>query len=304
MHKLRQLICAMLVLALTAVLCACGKKIPQDDADPMWADIQQNGVLRVGVYTGYGALCRRTSASAAQSSQSGESTDSSASAESDGGEYEGYDIDLMRQIAQRLGLKLQFVDVSASGASAQELMNAKTIDCAIGGIEYTAGLERIFLLTEPYLTDCGVFVLSESSGAKNLADLNGLRLAQVRYSTLEAELAQSPLLSSAFSERISVETEASALEAVATDRADVAFVMQTDAANAIAEGGAFRILQSDTGEVETLGVCSYVIELPLGSSTLKKRMDEAYATMQRDKIVTQLQQKWFGTDYVPAVSSK
>ena len=210
----------------------------------------------------------------------------------------------MRQIAQRLGLKLQFVDVSASGASAQELMNAKTIDCAIGGIEYTAGLERIFLLTEPYLTDCGVFVLSESSGAKNLADLNGLRLAQVRYSTLEAELAQSPLLSSAFSERISVETEASALEAVATDRADVAFVMQTDAANAIAEGGAFRILQSDTGEVETLGVCSYVIELPLGSSTLKKRMDEAYATMQRDKIVTQLQQKWFGTDYVPAVSSK
>lgn len=102
------------------------------------------------------------------------------------GQPTGFDVAVLQLVAQKAGLALQLEagrwdDIVARGRLGQ-------YDC-VAGMEITPARQRWFRFTQPYyLRRSGVFVRSDDSHLKGLADLIGGIISGDRDSALEREL--------------------------------------------------------------------------------------------------------------------
>lgn len=93
--------------------------------------------------------------------------------ESDGS-YWGFGIEVAKEIAKELGVKIAFVQTSWPTLSADVMAEPQTFDFAIGGITITDARRETMLMSEGYLSN-GKTILcraSESKRYKSLSDLD------------------------------------------------------------------------------------------------------------------------------------
>mgnify|MGYP000763712997 CR=1 FL=1 len=93
----------------------------------------------------------------------------------------GYDIDLAREVCNRIGVKLETVPINWT-RNIDEL-NAGNIDCIWNGLTVNAERDEKTCLTEPYLENQQVVVTLKDSGINKLDDLKGKRVALQAGST-------------------------------------------------------------------------------------------------------------------------
>ena len=88
----------------------------------------------------------------------------------------GFEVDLMEEIARRLGLKAMFVETHWE--TILQEMQGRRYDCIVGGITITPERERVLAWSVPYITTTLSLVVN---GAKTPAvrSLAGLRHASV-----------------------------------------------------------------------------------------------------------------------------
>ena len=267
---MKRIACILLVLLLCVGLCACAPSSGTTSSDQSWTNVAEKKQLTVGVYVDCYPLCYLEKET-----------------------YTGYEVEVLREIAARLGVSISFCNILQSGQTAAELLNAGLIDCAIGGIEYESELERSHALTAPYLQERYVLVLKKEDSCNNLADLSGKVLSAASNSPAHEGLKQSPLLFSAFARVEPVASDKDAVQAVLNGTADVAIVNETVAAHFVRKGEKLRALLNDEDELEQFGESEYVMAFALGANTLKKKVEDAYATMVRDKVTDDLSDLWF-----------
>lgn len=94
----------------------------------------------------------------------------------DDGEYTGFDLDLAKEVADRLDMK--FVPKPISWDAKDMELSSGGIDCIWNGFTMT-GREDKYTWSEPYLNNEQVFVVKKDSGIKTQADLAG-RLSMYR----------------------------------------------------------------------------------------------------------------------------
>lgn len=106
-----------------------------------------------------------------------------------GNEPVGYDVDVARQLAARLGVPVRFSDVS-SDARISMLMS-KQLDLVVANVSITPKRARVVDFSIPYNL-AGLRVIAQKSARiKTLADLNGKRVVVGRGTTADAFLKQS-----------------------------------------------------------------------------------------------------------------
>ena len=138
------MLCAS-VLAGWASLAAAADK-------PMIEEVKERGVLRAGVkndapYLGF---------------------------VDEKGQYAGFEIDLLNDIARRLGVKVEYTPVKASNRV--QLLQQKRIDIIFATVSHYRARDQVVDFTVSYLYTPQTLLVRKDSGIKSVADLAGKRV--------------------------------------------------------------------------------------------------------------------------------
>ena len=115
----------------------------------------------------------------------------------DDGEYTGFDLDLAKEVADRLDMK--FVPKPISWDAKDMELSSGGIDCIWNGFTMT-GREDKYTWSEPYLNNEQVFVVKKDSGIKTQADLAGKVVDVQTDSSAQKALEQQEKLQKSFKE--------------------------------------------------------------------------------------------------------
>jgi len=151
MAKMKKIIIVLICAALVAALgVSCNKKEQKPEGLTL-----KEGVLTVGMEIGYPPM---------------EYFDT------DGKTLIGFDADLSKALADKLGLKFEYVDTAWDGIFAG--VNTGKYDCIISSVTYSPERDQAFDLTKPYITNSQILVVRKDSPVKpkSMDDLKGLRL--------------------------------------------------------------------------------------------------------------------------------
>jgi len=94
------------------------------------------------------------------------------------GNLTGFEVDLLSEVAQRLGKKIEYVKVTNEYEKA---LKEKTVDVVWGNVLDTEEARKALLLTNPYLKTNQVAVVAKDSGIETKEDLNGKELLTVMW---------------------------------------------------------------------------------------------------------------------------
>lgn len=268
----------LFVAALLLVACGGG------GAEDLLADIEERGTIRVSTDPNYAPQSFLNEA----------------------GEYEGFDIDVAREIAERLGVEVEFV------APSWDLITAGNWggqwDMSVGSMTVTTARQEVLDFAEPaYYYTPAQFAAANSAGIASLDDIAGQTVcvgtATTYDSWLNGDLAglglpESSLYAEAPADITvhSLSTDAECAQSIQAGRTEFSIFLTSatviDAA--IAEG----LPVSKVGDPvfsENLAV-AFDKNSELNNDTLVARVSEIIAEMHADGTLRELSMTHFGAD--------
>ena len=204
------------------------------------------------------------------------------------GSYTGFDLDLAKEVANRLGLEFVAQPILWD-AKDMELDNG-TIDCVWNGFTIT-GREDQYTWTDPYMDNAQVFVVMADSGISSLEDLAG-KVVEVQVdSAAETALNEMTDLKASLG---SVETtpnynqaimdlEMGAVDAVGMDSVVANYLLT--------QRGTDAVLLDDALSSE-----EYAVGFKLGNTELRDQVQAALEEMAADGTMAEISEEWFGSD--------
>ena len=206
----------------------------------------------------------------------------------DDGEYTGFDLEVAKEVAERLGL--EFVPQPVDWAAKDMELESGNIDCIWNGFTMT-GCEDDYTWSEAYMANQQVFVVTAESGIKTLADLAGKVVEVQAESSAEAALKDDPDLTGTFG---TLQT---------TPDYNTAFMdLQMGAVDAIAMDEVVARFQIEQRQVdfivldETLAAENYAVGFKKGNDTLKDQVQEQLEALAADGTLAKISEKWFDKD--------
>ncbi len=103
-------------------------------------------------------------------------------------EYRGYEIEISKIIADKLGVPLKFVTITP--VTRLPCLEDGTIDMLIANFTITEERKKVLDMTVPYYTDHVSVLVEKKSGIKNLKDLLGTEVAVIRNTSSPIALVQ------------------------------------------------------------------------------------------------------------------
>ena len=92
------------------------------------------------------------------------------------GEPTGFDVDLVRKVADRLGVRLAVTDTAFDDIASGEALNTGRCDVAISAMTITGERARVLSFSSPYFDAAQAMVVPSGSGLATLDDLAGRRI--------------------------------------------------------------------------------------------------------------------------------
>jgi polar amino acid transport system substrate-binding protein len=204
-------------------------------------------------------------------------------------EIVGYDIDLAKEVARRLGvtLKPQPIDWNAK----EQELNTGEIDCIWNGFTITEERKASVLYTPPYLKNAQVIVVKGDSPVTTLKDLAGKTAGTQAGSSSVDALDGAPEFTSSLKGVIEYKDFLTALmdlDVGGIDAVVIDLVVANDNINR--SGKDFRILK------ETLGEEEFGIGFRKNDKALADKVWETLLAMAKDGTVARIATKWLGAD--------
>lgn len=202
----------------------------------------------------------------------------------------GFDIDLAKEVAKRMDVKVKFQPIS--WAAKEQEIASKNIDCIWNGFGITPEREEALTLSSPYLENPQIYVVLADSGIKTEADLKGKVVAAQNGSTAYLTIDKNTELRDSFKEFVGVEDNVKALmdlevggsDAVAMDTIVARYYMSKDP-------NKYSIIEDTTIFDEKVAV-----GFRKGDNALCEKVEEILKEMKADGTLAQISEKWFGKD--------
>jgi polar amino acid transport system substrate-binding protein len=204
-------------------------------------------------------------------------------------EIVGYDIDLAREVARRLGVALvpQPIDWNSKE---QELATGQ-IDCIWNGFSITPERRKALLFSPPYLKNAQVIVVRNDSPVRTLGGLAGKSAGTQAGSASIDALDDAPEFRNSLKEVVEYKDFLTALmdlDVGGIDAVVIDLVVAND--NIRRSGKDFRILDERLGEEE------FGIGFRLGDEALAGKIWEILLEMAKDGTAARISAQWFGAD--------
>lgn len=205
----------------------------------------------------------------------------------DDGSYTGFDLDLAREVANRLDM--EFVAQPIDWDSKDLELESGNIDCIWNGFTIT-GREDSYAWTSPYMNNAQVVVVPASSSITTLADLEGAVICAQRDSSgLDALYAAG--LDAVASDVIEVDTYLNAMMQLGAEGVD-AIVMDEIVARYEIETSGYDFVVLD----ESLAPEEYGVGFALSNTELRDQVQATLEEMAADGTLAEISNRWFGTD--------
>lgn len=202
------------------------------------------------------------------------------------GNYVGFDIDLAKEVAKRLGMEFEAVPINWDAKNME--LGTGNIDCIWNGFTMT-GREGDYLWTSPYVTNAQVIVVNEKSDIKTAADLAGKVLALQQGSTAENALNSRADIKDSLANTLFVADNVSALNELKAGGVDAVLVDEVVADYYIAKNPGLKVIDSIAQE-------SYGVGFALGNSALGDKVETTLQEMAKDGTMKKISEQWFGKD--------
>jgi polar amino acid transport system substrate-binding protein len=256
----------LLALALAVTIGLTGRAL-LSSPDPTWARIQQTGVWRVGMDPSFPPF---------------EDLDSAT------GEPIGFDVDLVRVIAARWGVRPEIVGVGFDQLI--DAVAAHRVDSAVSALPVFDHRAREVSFSIPYLEAGIVLAVPSGSPIREVTDLAGRRVAAEWGSAGDAEARALQKRLDGNLELVLRESVAEALEAVVAGDADAASVDAVSLALFDRAGAQLAPMG------EPLRSDPYVIVVPADAPQLLAALNDALAALAADGALAGLKTRWLGVN--------
>ena len=201
----------------------------------------------------------------------------------------GYDIDLAKEVAKRLGVQLapQPIDWNAK----EQELNTGKIDCIWNGFTITDERKKALAFTKPYLRNAQVVVVKKGSPLTTLASLKGKKIGLQAGSSAAGALEGAKELRASVKEVVEFKDNLTALmdlEARGVDAVVMDLILAED--NIKRSGKPYTILQ------ESLAPEVFGIGFRKNDLALRDAVQGALEGMAKDGTLAKITTKWFGSD--------
>jgi polar amino acid transport system substrate-binding protein len=216
--------------------------------------------------------------------------------DSDGKTPIGFDVELANALADKMGLKVEYVDTAWDGIFAG--VDTGKYDCIISSVTYTQERAQNFDFTKPYVANSQLLVVRKDSDfkPKTLEDVKGLRL------TYQAETT-SDTLATEWVERngttlnvYEYDKVMNCFDELTLGRVDVILVDSVVAAEYLSRPNNPYEITAEVSNDEVLAVC-----LKKGNQALTDALNQALDALWADGTLKNISQNIFGTDVVSSV---
>ncbi|MCY8404115.1 cystine ABC transporter substrate-binding lipoprotein TcyA [Bacillus sonorensis] len=265
---MKKAIFAALMTLLIAVTAACGatgdnaKDQNTGGGKNLWSQVKDKGVLTIGTEGTYEPFTFHD-----------KKTD----------KLTGYDVEVMQEVAKRLGSKAEFKETQWDSMFAG--LNSKRFDVIANQVG-KKGREDKYEFSDPYTTSQAVVVTKSGSELKAENDVKGKTAAQSLTSNYN-DLAQK-----AGAKIEGVEGMAQAFQLIQQGRVDLTYNDKLAVLNYLKTSGNKNLkIAFETGDPQTTH-----FTFRKGSGELVDKVNGALKEMKEDGTLSKIAQKWFGED--------
>ena len=206
----------------------------------------------------------------------------------DDGQFTGFDLDLAKEVASRLGL--EFVPQPINWDAKDMELDSGNIDCIWNGFTMQ-GREDDYTWVGPYMANNQVFVVTADSDIASKADLAGKAVEVQKDSSGLAALQGVAELSASFGSMTEVADYNTALMDLESGACDAVCMDSIVAGYQIKSSGKDMKILDDTLSAEEYG-----IGFKKGEDELAKAVQDTLMEMKDDGTVAKISNDWFGSD--------
>ncbi|MDR2144789.1 MAG: ABC transporter substrate-binding protein, partial [Treponema sp.] len=203
----------------------------------------------------------------------------------------GFDVELSKALAAKLGLKFEYVDTAWDGIFAG--VDTDKYDCIISSVTYTEERAAKFNFTKPYVANSQLLVVRKDSRVKpkTLEQVQGLRLTYQAETTSD-ELATNWIAESgAKVEVFEYDKVMNCFDELTLNRVDVILVDSVVAAEYLSRPNNPFEITAEVSNDEVLAIC-----LKKGNNALTEALNKALDELYADGTLKKISQDVFGTD--------
>ena len=204
----------------------------------------------------------------------------------DKGNLTGFDVDIARAVAAKLGLKAEFVLTEWSGILAG--LQANKYDVIVNQVGITAERQKTIGFSKPYAYSSPQIIVKKtgSFAPKTLADLKGKRVGVGLGSNFEKQLRDAGginVVTYPGAPEYLADLAAGRLDAAFNDRLLVGYLIKSQ--NLPVRGAGV------IGDPEAVGIAR-----KKSNTSLKTAVDKALLQLKADGTYAKISRKWFGQD--------
>jgi L-cystine transport system substrate-binding protein len=264
-----------LVLTFTVILAACGTNDTEEESTAnntpsegdLYDQIIEAGVIKVGTEGTYAPFTFHDAKT---------------------NELTGFDVEIAREVAKRLGVEIEFMETQWDGMFAG--LDAKRFDMVVNQVGIKPDRQEKYDFSDPYTESTAVLVVSEDNAEiQAFEDLQGKTSAQSLTSNY-ADIAKTN-----GAELQGVEGFSQAVELIASNRVDATVNDKLSFLD-------YKKQRPDApikvvAEAEDVSVSGIMFRKDSGK--LVEEVNKALAAMQEDGTYLEISEKWFGEDVSP-----
>lgn len=271
MKRLLQIGLLALLLVPVMLVAGCQTVTQRADTQDTWSQIKKRGKVVIGIDDSFVPM----------------------GFQEKNGKLVGYDVDLARAVFKQYGIKVDFQTIDWS-MKETELRNG-TIDAIWNGYSVTKERKEKVAFTRSYLLNRQVLVTKKKSHILNLNDMTGKVLGLQTGSTASTDLDaqpkvlkdkikdQTPILYDTFPSAF-IDLNAGRIQGILMDEVYANYYLKH-----LSDSGSYRTLISKAFPAD-----SFAVGLRKGDKTLKKKINDGLAKLQKNGELAKINEKWFG----------
>jgi polar amino acid transport system substrate-binding protein len=203
----------------------------------------------------------------------------------------GFDIDLAREAAKRLGVEVEFKPIDWSAKEAE--LHGKRVDVLWNGLTITEERKKHINFTKPYMANHQIIVVAQGSDIQNKADLAEKVVGAQEGSSAVDAIQKETQVYESFKELKTFGDNVTALMDLSAGRLD-AVVLDEVVGRYLADKrkGEYRVLEDHFGTED------YGVGVHLDNTELHAQLEKVLDEMKQDGTAGRIATQWFGADII------
>lgn len=212
-------------------------------------------------------------------------------------EIVGYDIDLAKEVTEKLGMEVKFQPIS--WASKEQELSSGNIDCIWNGFAYNEERAATMTLTDSYIQGENYFILKKGSTLSSQEELKGLKIG-VQSGSIQAQ----DLEKSEFGKNVTIieyqenltafmDLEVGGIDALFCSNIIGNYLITT-------KGKDYKTVPSENITISK----GSVIAFKQGNVELRDKIQNALAEVTAEGKAEEISKKWFGLNMAKEINKR